>query len=307
MVDLHRLRVFRAVVAEGSINGAAAQLGYTPSAISQHVTTLQRETGLTLLVKNGRGITPTQAGLTLAAEAQSVLQQLAELESVAGDLREGRLGRLTLSYFGSAGAAWIPGVVAALVDEFPALRLDLRLNEMADFNPARTDVDLAIAGVRETSTLGFSTSALCTDPYLAVVPEDHPLARLDEVDLIDLREETWVDNDIGRGPCRQAIIDACATAGFTPCFQIEAHDYRTAAAFVARGVGISVIPQLGTLDLPAGVRAIPVTNPTPQRHLVLRVNDAAASNPAVERAVELIRSAAGLRAGAPLPATERAN
>lgn len=296
MVDLHRLRVFRAVVAEGSINGAAARLGYTPSAISQHVSALQRETGLTLVTKDGRGISPTPAGLTIAAEAQAVLQQLAELESVAGDLRDGRVGRLTLSYFNSAGAAWVPPVVAALVAEFPTLRLDLRLNEMADFDPARTDIDLSIVGLSPTRTRGFSTIALRTDPYVAVVPPGHRLADSDTVGLLDLRDELWVDNDVARGPCRQAIVDACATAGFTPCFQIEAHDYRTAASFVARGIGISVMPELGTVGLATDVRILRISDPAPRRELALRVNDAVRDHPAVARAVELIRQAAGVSA-----------
>src|SRR5262249_9951777 len=68
MLDAHRLRVFRAVVAAGSINGAAASLGYTPSAVSQHVAALQRETGLALVERNGRGIVPTPAGRHFADE-----------------------------------------------------------------------------------------------------------------------------------------------------------------------------------------------------------------------------------------------
>lgn len=294
MVDLHRLRVFRAVIAEGSINGAAARLGYTPSAISQHVAALQRETGLTLVIKDGRGIAPTPAGLTLADEAQAVLAQLAELESVASDLREGRVGRLTLSYFGSAGAAWIPDVVAALVEEFPTLRLDLRLNEMPDFDPSRTDIDVSIVGLGNPPLTGFTTTPMCTDPYVAVVPSGHRLATVSQVDLPTLREELWVDNDVARGPCRQAIVDACATAGFTPCFQIEAHDYRTAAAFVARGIGITVMPQLGTIELPTGVRVIRIAEPAPRREIVLRVNDVVQAHPAVVRAVDLLRTAAHL-------------
>ena len=62
MLDAHRLRVFSAVVAAGSINKAAANLGYTPSAISQHITALQRETGLRLIERSGRGIETTTTG-----------------------------------------------------------------------------------------------------------------------------------------------------------------------------------------------------------------------------------------------------
>ena len=63
MLDVHRLRVFRSVVASGSIQAAATNLGYTPSAVSQHVTALQRETGLALISRVGRGIEPRRDGV----------------------------------------------------------------------------------------------------------------------------------------------------------------------------------------------------------------------------------------------------
>src|SRR5262249_61912740 len=108
MLDAHRLRVFRAVVAAGSINGAAATLGYTPSAVSQHVAALQRETGLVLVERNGRGIVSTPAGRLFAEESRHALERLAALESGAAGLPAGRSGRLTISVFASGGAPWGP-------------------------------------------------------------------------------------------------------------------------------------------------------------------------------------------------------
>jgi DNA-binding transcriptional LysR family regulator len=70
MLDVHRLRIFRSVVASGSVAAAAANLGYTPSAVSQHVTALQRETGLTLLERAGRGVRPSRSSRTCAPGAQ---------------------------------------------------------------------------------------------------------------------------------------------------------------------------------------------------------------------------------------------
>ena len=81
MVDVQRLRVYRAVVAAGSIQAAAANLGYTPSAVSQQVSALARETGLVLLGKAGRGIEPTDAGLALVQAADTLFGELAEVEA----------------------------------------------------------------------------------------------------------------------------------------------------------------------------------------------------------------------------------
>jgi len=287
-VDVHRLRVLRAVVADGSIHGAAASLGYTPSAISQHLTTLQKETGLTLLQRSGRGIEPTMAGRAVAAEAARIFERLADLESLVADLRAGRVGALSVSYFASAGAVWIPPVVATIAREFPRLRLDLRLIELLAADSGPPDVEIAVDGAESGGIAGYQVHPLLTEPYLAVVPVTSALAHRAQVDLAELRDEAWVDNDVARGPCRQAVLDACSTVGFSPAFHIETQDYPTAISFVAEGMGITVIPRLGLGTLPDSTVAVPIVNPIPRRSISVRVRDPAANHPAVIRMLELL-------------------
>lgn len=293
MLDTHRLRVFRAVVATGSVNGAATSLGYTPSAISQHVAALQRETGLTLVERRGRGIEPTEVGRRLASEAGEVLERLSALDLVVGDLREGRIGRLTVHYIGSVGAAWMPPVVAALSRELPELRLDLRLVELAGDDTPVPDVAIEVEHPGATDVLdGRDRQVLVEEPHLVVVPEGHRHARAAEVSLAELRDEAWIDNDIARGPCRQIVLDACDAAGFVPTFGVQAHDYPTALAFVAAGLGVTVLPRLGASALPPEVVAVPIAEPGPRRRIVLRTKAAVTDHPAVRRMTTLLRAQA---------------
>src|SRR5690349_7462778 len=111
MLDPHRLRVFRSVVASGSVQAAADNLGLTSSAVSQHLAALQKETGLTLFQRVGRGIAPTEAALVLDAQSDEVMSQWNRLDQVVTDLRDGRSGRLSIGYFSSAGATWMPSLV----------------------------------------------------------------------------------------------------------------------------------------------------------------------------------------------------
>lgn len=287
-MDVHRLRVLRAVVADGSIQGAAASLGYTPSAISQHLTALQKETGLTLLQRSGRGIEPTMAGRAVAAEAARIFERLADLESLVADLRAGRVGALSVSYFASAGAVWIPPVVATIAREFPRLRLDLRLIELLGADSGPPDVEIAVDGAESGDITGYRVHPLLTEPYLAVVPATSALAHRSHVDLAELREEAWVDNDVARGPCRKILLDACSTVGFSPAFHIETQDYPTAIRFVAEGIGITVLPRLGLGTLPDTTVAVPITNPTPRRSISVRVRDTAVDHPATLRMLQLL-------------------
>ncbi|WP_188987199.1 LysR family transcriptional regulator [Saccharopolyspora thermophila] len=289
MLDVARLRLLRAVIATGSIRATAAALGYTPSAVSQQLTALQRETGLRLFERVGRGIEPTTAGRTLAAESEPLFEALSRVEGVVSDLRAGRVGSLSIGYFGSAGSAWLPTVVATLREEFPELRLDLRMTEITRADP---DIDIFVEHPRNTPGPLAAVTRLVDDPYLAVVRDDDPIAALPEVPLAVLAERRWVDNDVNEGACRQVLLDTCAKAGFAPQFAVEMHDYQTAIPFVATGIGITVIPELGIGNLPPGLTAVPVVSPTPIRRISVAVRRSIAEHPAARRTVEILQSLA---------------
>lgn len=286
-MDVHRLRVLRAVVATGSVHGAASSLGYTPSAVSQHLTALHRETGLTLVRRSGRGIEPTSAGRAVAAEAGRVFERLADLETLIGDLAAGRVGELSVSYFASAGTAWLPPVVADLTREFPGLRLDLRLFELLGADSPPADIEIAVDGSAPCPT-SHRERSLLIEPYLAVVPHTSALVGRPYVQLAELREQSWVDNDIARGHCRRVVHDACAAVGFSPPYRVEAQDYPTAIRFVAEGMGITVVPRLGLGGLPATVRTVPIVDPTPRRGISVRIRETVIEHPAAVRFVELL-------------------
>ncbi|HEU5107100.1 MAG TPA: LysR family transcriptional regulator, partial [Micromonosporaceae bacterium] len=86
MLDVRRMQVLRAVVTSGSITAAAANLGFTPSAVSQQIAALERETGLPLLERIGRGVRPTAAGTLLTEHAGIICRRVAEAELALADL-----------------------------------------------------------------------------------------------------------------------------------------------------------------------------------------------------------------------------
>ncbi|GAB3766686.1 LysR family transcriptional regulator [Microlunatus parietis] len=293
MIDVHRLRILRSVVATGSVHRAARLLGYSPSAVSQHLTALTRETGLALVERNGRGIQPTDAGRRLAAEAGEVLGAINRIDGVVDDLRSGRSGRLTMRYFASAGATWVPVVTATLLREFADLAVDLRHAELRDAGlVVSPDLDISVEAVHPASPAGYTAQRLLDDPYLVVVDAGHRLAAAEAVPIVELAEEPWVDNDLPFAPCRQIPIEACAAAGYSPRFAVETHDFATALAFVRQGLGITVLPRLACRDLPAGLVAVPLVEPTPVRQIQVLIKDAAAGTPPMRRAIELLRDCA---------------
>ena len=296
MIDPNRLRVFRSVLASGSVGAAADNLGMSSSAVSQHLTALQRDTGLTLFQREGRGLVATPAALTLRDESDALMNALGRVDTVISDLREGRSGRLTIGYFPSAGAEWMPSLAVRLTREFPQLTLDFALNDVRGrgFDP---DINVVVDPPGTVAPAGYRRSELASDPYVAVVHRDHPLAGQESAQLADLRDERWILNDDPKDIHTRLVNDACEAAGFRPRYSVQAQDHHTAIAFVAADVGITVLPGLASISHPRSVAVLPIASPTPIRHITALSKERTAHPTAVERAVALLTVVVGATAG----------
>ncbi|SCL32213.1 DNA-binding transcriptional regulator, LysR family [Micromonospora rhizosphaerae] len=295
MLDVRRLQVLRAVVASGSVSAAARHLGYTPSAVSQQLAVLEREAGVVLLERTGRGVRATDAGRLLSGYAAVISRQVAEAETALADLRAGRTGRVVVRYFATAGARLVAPAVAALRREHPGVRVELGLTGVEDPLPelvdGRVDVVLVVRSGAARPVDGVRFTHLCDDAYDAVLPRTHPLAGRPVLALAELAREPWVGCE-PPGPCRDAVLDACAAAGFSPDVVVESEDYTTAQGFVAAGLGVSLVPRiaLGSPDPQVVVRE--VGNPRPVRSIHVAVRDAAPLSPGVRGLVAALRRAA---------------
>ncbi|MFI7125823.1 LysR family transcriptional regulator [Nonomuraea sp. NPDC050153] len=296
MLDVHRLAVLRAVVETGSIQAAATNLGYTPSAISQHIAALQRETGTLLMQRHGRGIRPTEAGRLLANHAGQIQTQIARAETALADLHAGKTRRLTVRYFATAGAVLIPPVIATFSRLFPEIRLELRLGKGLTGEAA--DAEIMVLNDTVHIPAGLQSIHLLDDPFLAILPPGHPLAGQEEIELGRLRGEPWIDNEWPNSLCRQTMLDACGAAGFNPNFVVEAHDYATAVAFVSAGLGVTMVPRLALSTLPAtSFACLPVTRPAPARSIFVVVKETPEDHPALSAFLDLLRETAAAHAG----------
>ncbi|WP_433204816.1 LysR family transcriptional regulator [Nocardia sp. CA-107356] len=285
MIDVSHLRLLRTVIATGSIRASAFVLGYTPSAASQQLAALQRQTRLRLVERVGRGIEPTAVGRALARETEMLFEELNRLEGVVNALRVGRVGSLSIGYIGSVGAIWLPRLVDALRAEFPDLHLDLRMTE---FTSGAQDIEIFVVTPNVKRSPEVHVHRLVDDPYVVVCRADDPLARLREVPMGELAERSWVDNDRPHSSSRDVLLAACMQAGFNPRFEVKIPDYGTALSFVAAGIGITVMPTLAAHSLPDNLISVPLVCPTPVRKIGVAIKKAVADHPAAVRAIWIL-------------------
>ncbi|WP_129767421.1 LysR family transcriptional regulator [Streptomyces sp. L-9-10] len=319
MLDMRRMQLLRAVVTSGSVTAAARNLGYTPSAVSQQMATLEKEAGITLLERSGRGVRPTDAGRLLTEYAALIGRQVAEAETALADLRAGRTGRVVVRYFATVGATLLAPALAELRVEHPGLQVDLRLTGSDDPLPevreGRADVALVVrprepGEPRERGERGEHGEPkrargprggvfvdgvrfvhLLDDTYRAVLPKGHRLASKRVLELADLAEEPWVASE-WPGPCLDAILTACGAAGFSPDFVVESEDYATAQGFVAAGLGVSLVPVTGLAGHHPAVVVRKVRNPEPVRAIYAAVRGPGPDPIALRGLLDALRRAA---------------
>jgi DNA-binding transcriptional LysR family regulator len=297
MLDVRRMQVLRAVVTSGSVTAAATNLGYTPSAVSQQVAALERQAGVPLLERVGRGVRPTAAGRLLTEHAAIIATHVAEAEVALADLRAGRTGRLAIRYFATAGAALVPPALAKLRADHPGVQVDLKLidpgDPLSEVEEGRADLAIAVPS-RKQPREGIRLVHLLDDPYHAVLPKGHPLAAKRVLDLAELADEPWVNNEMTAGPCLERMLSACAAAGFSPNFVVESDEYATAQGFVAAGLGVTLIPRMGLGQRHPGVAVRRVRNPEPVRSIYAAVRETSLAQPALAGLLDALRDAAVL-------------
>lgn len=272
MLDVRRLRVLHTVHGHGSITAAAAALGYTAPAISQQLASLEREVGMQLTERVGRGIVLTPAAEILVAHTDALLAQLDAAEADVAALRDQVAGSVRLAAFPSAGASFVPRAWSALAASAPHVELQLEELEPDESLAAITRGDLDIAVAHEYDVLPrplgpeFERRELLADPVFIAVPAGSDwiggvdVAAAGGRDLATFARAPFLSSRNGTS-CAEMTRRACAYAGFVPRVVARANEFPVLLGLVAAGAGVALIPELAAVHVPDSVRLVRPARP----------------------------------------------
>lgn len=292
VLDLNRLKALHAVHVYGSVGAAADALMVTPSAVSQQITKLERETGATLVERNGRGIRLTDAAGVLAEHAERILAMVETAEADFEALRGAVVGRLNVGAFPTAARGLMPQALTLLKQRHPDLQVHLneREPERQLREVARGELDLAVVQDWLNRPMavpdGLSRATLLDDIADVILPADHPLADRREVALEQLQGDRWISSTPGT-ICHDWLVFTLRNAQIEPEITCSADEYPTQLALVAAGHGCAIIPRLGRDCVPSGVRVVPLLPRQTRRIYALWRTDAA-RRPAIRATVDAL-------------------
>jgi DNA-binding transcriptional LysR family regulator len=249
MLDVRRMKVLREVAQRGSFSAAAEALSFTQSAVSQQIAALEREAGTVLVQRSARGVRLTEAGEAVVRHTEAILARLAEAESELEAIAGLKGGRLRMASFESAAATLMPPAIASFRQRHPGVELSMSLLEPEESIPQLRsgELDLVVTFWAQGGPLDDDSlhhQHLIDDPMYLVLPRDHPLATKRSLRLADLAGEAWIGG-AADCECNRLIYRACAMAGYDPRIAFETDDYQAMQGFVAAGVGVSLIAELG--------------------------------------------------------------
>ncbi|MEU7790411.1 LysR substrate-binding domain-containing protein [Amycolatopsis sp. NPDC049159] len=269
--SLTALRVFREVAERGTLTAAAAALGYTQSAVSRQIASLERAAGAPLLERRPDGVRLTAAGQIVLRRATGVVDQLdATARELAGLPAE--RGTVRLGWFPTAGADLLPRALAALRRTDPAITVLSREGGtpalVRALRAGTLDVALLASAPPfrppDTETPALTVHTLAERSLRVAVPADDPLARRGYVDVADLRGRRWI---AGSGDDR--VLGVWPGLDERPEIAHTARDWLAKLHLVAAGCGITTVPGALGPAVPPGVRVLPVRGGPGERRRVL--------------------------------------
>ncbi|MFE4257443.1 LysR substrate-binding domain-containing protein [Streptomyces sp. NPDC056883] len=315
MLDVRRLRLLRELGHRGTIAAVAEALSFSPSAVSQQLSVLEREAGLPLLERTGRRVRLTPAGQNLVRHADAVLELLERADAELAEARGGLAGALRIGSFPTATRAVVPAALAELARRHPGLEpmvsetdpaavadalragdLDVALINAYDFVPAPEEPGLATQPLyREAMYLATPTqwTRTPTAPAGPVVPADGaapagPGGAGRRALLRTHADSPWITATHGT-LCHAMTVRACEDAGFLPRIRHQVDEFATVLALVAAGQGVAVVPQLGITG--HADPAVALTRLVMERRTNVAFRSGAAAHPAVAAFGAALRAA----------------
>ena len=256
-MELRHLRYFTAVVACKGYREASRRLHIAQPSISEAVSDLEDELGLKLFLRTHRNARLTPEGEIFYADAVRILQHAETAILTAKRAAQGKIGRLSIGFIGSATLSFLPDLIRRYKLEYPNVKLVLHDLYPVELDQAwdRGEIDIAITRSLEHSK-NLQSRILLRDPLVAVLPRSRKLTSK-KIRLADLANERFIlFHRKGAPAVFDTIVGACRSQGFSPRVENEPNSMQTILSLVEAEEGVAIVPASSSSLRSNGVRFI---------------------------------------------------
>lgn len=250
------------VLESNSFSLAAKTLGYTQSAVSQMIKSLESELGVTLLVRSRTGVALTREGEAMLPYIRDVVRAHQALADQAASLRGLEQGVVRIRSFNSVSSSLLPRAIQRFKQWHPAIRFELHQGLYQELEGLVRGgvVDFSFTDLCRPTE--FSSRELFEDAYLAVLSKDHPLLRFDPIPRAEFVREPFILLDEGRGG---ATLNAFLAEHPDLDVQYRVGDDYSVLNMVENRLGVAVLPEMVARHAPSGVAVRQLSPPLLRR------------------------------------------
>jgi LysR family transcriptional regulator, transcription activator of glutamate synthase operon len=274
-LELRQLRYFVEVAEREHISEAAEHLHVAQSAISRQIANLEEELGTPLFERIGRNVKLTPIGKTFLEHTITALKAIDFAAKQVEEFLDPAKGTIKIGFPTSLASYVLPTVISAFKKEYPDVSFHLRQGTYKFLIEAvkNRDLNLAFLGPLPLKDEAINTTILFSENIHALLPANHRLAKNEQINLIDLRNENFVLFPEGY-ILHKVAVEACKSAGFVPAITSEGEDMDALKGLVAAGIGVTLLPESSLYDstprftvkmpiaVPAIRRTVGVISPT---------------------------------------------
>lgn len=238
---MNRYDAFITIIETGSFTKAAEVLGYTQSAISQMMYSLEKELSTTLLLRSRKGVAITPDGEELLPYIKKLHYSYRELLEKQKEMQGLQSGIVRIGTFSSVSCHWLPGLMKDFKERYPSVNFELHQGDYTSIAQWIKEGSVDFGFVNPAAITSLNTISLKQDEMLAVLPTNHPLINCEKVSLMELSSEPFILLDEGE---LSEPLEIFKQNKLKPNIQYRAHDDYTIMSMIEKGLGISILPEL---------------------------------------------------------------
>lgn len=255
---INKWRVFVTAVDSGSISKASEQLGYTPSGISQMLSSLEDEIGLQLLIRSSKGVAPSKDGLLILPTVRDLLRTDEKLSQITTGIKGLNRGSVTIGSYPSVATHWLP----RLIKEFQLMYPEVEFRIMEGLR--QEIVQWLEEGITDISIMTYEKGMdyewifLAKDPMIAVLPRNHPKAELKSYKLSWYNNERFIMPAMGKDDDVVRLLDKYK---IDVNIALSTLENISTLAMIEQDMGMSVMNELITCRWDCDVAKLPLDPP----------------------------------------------
>lgn len=275
--NLLKYMAFVKTVEYGSFTRAAEMLHYSQSGISRMIADLENEWHVSLLERSRSGVRLTSDGTKLLPQAKALCSEYQKLQMQVDELNGLQSGLIRIGTFSSVATHWLPKIIREFQKDYPNIDYELLLGDYTEIEEWIAEGRVDCGFLRLPTRPEFETVFLEQDNLLAILPENHPLAKQDRIPLAILCEEPFMLLEKG---AKAEISELFERAGLTPRVRFTTWDDYAVMSMVENGLGVSILPHLILKRIPYHIIAKELDVPA-FRNIGLALKDKKAASVAV--------------------------